>query len=127
MSFIDLTRKGWALRYLREARADLDVANKTSISAVTISRALSAMRKAQTAIYYTLGIPHHVGFRIYRAYTGKELLTDPLLRILVKLERIIRTRDASIGFMTKDEVLRDASFLIDVATDIVNAAIEEGA
>ena len=48
---IDGYRKGWALRYLREAKAELSAAQKMPTIAPNLI--LEAMRKAQVAIYYT--------------------------------------------------------------------------
>jgi len=52
-------RKGWALRYLREAKAELLAAQKTP--SIAHSLILEAMRKAQAAIYYSLGDPARHG------------------------------------------------------------------
>ena len=48
-------QKGWAVRYLREARAELIAAEKTPYMAAGFI--MEALSKAQAAIYYSLGDP----------------------------------------------------------------------
>ena len=52
---MDNYRKGWSLRYLREAEAELTAAKETPYMAPGLMS--EAMRKAQAAIYYSLGDP----------------------------------------------------------------------
>jgi hypothetical protein len=48
-------RRGWALRYLREAKAELEAARKIPYMAPSL--VVEAIRKARNAIYYSLGEP----------------------------------------------------------------------
>ena len=52
---MDEYRKGWALRYLREAKAELEAARKIPYMAPGL--VLEAIRKARNAIYYSFGEP----------------------------------------------------------------------
>ena len=52
---MDEYRKGWALRYLREAKAELEAARKIPYMAPSL--VLESIRKARNAIYYSLGEP----------------------------------------------------------------------
>jgi len=52
---MDYYRRGWALRYLREAKAELEAARKIPYMAPSL--VLEAIRKARSAIYYSLGEP----------------------------------------------------------------------
>jgi len=52
MAFMNNYRKGWALRYIREAKAELQAAQK--LPRLAPSLMLEALRKAQFAIYYSL-------------------------------------------------------------------------
>ena len=55
MSSMDGYRKGWAVRYLREAKAELLAAKKTPYMATGFI--IEALSKAQAALYYSLGEP----------------------------------------------------------------------
>jgi hypothetical protein len=52
---MDEYRRGWALRYLREAKAELEAARKMPYMAPSL--VLESIRKARNAIYYSLGEP----------------------------------------------------------------------
>jgi hypothetical protein len=55
---MDDYRRSWALRYLREAKAELQAARKMPYMAPSL--VLEAIRKARNAIYYSLGEPAFV-------------------------------------------------------------------
>ena len=52
---MDEYRRGWALRYLREAKAELEAAR--TVPYMSSSLVLESIRKARNAIYYSLGEP----------------------------------------------------------------------
>ncbi len=52
---MDAYRSGWAHRYLREAQAELEAAQKIPYMASGLM--VEAIRKARSAIYYSLGEP----------------------------------------------------------------------
>ena len=52
---MDEYRRGWAHRYLREDKAELDAARKMPYMAPSLL--IEAIRKARNAIYYSLGEP----------------------------------------------------------------------
>jgi len=116
---VDSYKSGWALRYLREARADLLTAEKSPVPMMAVSIAVLAMKKAQAAVYYVLGDPIYLEPMIrYLAEEGKPP-HDSLLNLLLKIERIVRARNDRPESLTKEEALREASHIIEVATDIV--------
>jgi hypothetical protein len=88
MVMIDGYRKGWALRYLREAKAELAAAQK--MPAMAPNLILEAMRKAQVAIYYTLGEPAFIETIVIQTAGKKQAINDPILRCLVEIERTIQ-------------------------------------
>jgi hypothetical protein len=88
MVMIDGYRKGWALRYLREAKAELSAAQKMPYMAPSLI--LEAMRKAQVAIYYTLGEPAFIETIVIQTAGKKQAVTDPVLHCLVEIERTIQ-------------------------------------
>ena len=112
---VDGCYKGWALRYLREARAELVAAQKTPYLAPGL--VLEALRKAQGAIYYSLGDPAFVG-----AIVGENLLEasigDPILRFLVELERTVQ-RVAQSPDPTGGAALEEVNVVIEWASDVV--------
>jgi hypothetical protein len=123
--FIDDYKKGWAARYLREAKADLVTAEKTPAPLVAISMATLAMKKAQAAVYYSLGDPLYLDPMIRQIAEEETPVHDPLLHCLVKIERKIRARSEMTETLTKEETLKEAGRLIEVATDIVEAVTGE--
>ena len=112
---VDGCYKGWALRYLREARAELVAAQKTPYLAPGL--VLEALRKAQGAIYYSLGEPAFVG-----AIVGENLLEaaigDPILRFLVELERTVQ-RVAQSPDASGEETMKEVNVVIEWASDVV--------
>src|SRR3989304_4990528 len=87
---MDECRKGWALRYLREAKAELEAARKMPYMAPSL--VLESIRKARNAIYYSLGEPAFVETVIREAAekTQVQPITDPVLKILVEIEEIVQ-------------------------------------
>jgi hypothetical protein len=124
MPLIDGYRKGWALRYLREARAELNAAQKTSYMASSLI--LEAMRKAQAAIYYSLGDPASLESIVRQTIIKKRNVEDPILRCLVEIERTVQevaqTPDAD-----KERAFKQADDLVKIAADIVKLFTEEEA
>ena len=70
---MDEYRKGWALRYLREAKAELEAARKMPYMAPSL--VLESIRKARNAIYYSLGEPAFIEVLI-REEAGKARPTN---------------------------------------------------
>jgi len=124
--FVDEYRKGWAFRYLREAKADLSTAEK-SPPLMAISVAILAMKKAQAAVYYSLGDPVYLEPMIRQIAEGKNHIPDSLLRCLVKIERKIRAHSEMTENIIKEVALREAHAVVEVTTDIVEAVTGEEA
>lgn len=116
MPLIDGYRKGWALRYLREARAELDAAQKTSYMASSLI--LEAMRKAQAAIYYSLGDPASLESIVRQTILQKRTVNDPILRCLVEIERTVQEM-AQTPDTDKERAFKQADDIVKIATDIV--------
>jgi hypothetical protein len=113
---IDGYRKGWALRYLREAKAELTAAQKMPYMAPSLI--LEAMRKAQVAIYYTLGEPAFIETIVIQTIGKKQVIEDPVLRCLVEIERTIQqfsqTEDVEVN-----KAIKHVNDLVQTATEIV--------
>ena len=116
MTMIDGYRKGWALRYLREARAELSAARKMPHMAPSLI--LEAMRKAQVAIYYTLGEPAFIETIVIQTVGKKQAITDPVLRCLVEIERTIQefsqTEDVEVS-----KAIQHGGDMVQIASEII--------
>ncbi len=115
MPMMDGCYKGWALRYLREAKAELVAAEKTPYMAAGL--VLEALRKAQGAIYYSLGEPAFVG-AIVRESLGESRIDDPILRFLVEVERMVH-RVAQSPDSRLEETIEEAGVVVGLASDVV--------
>ncbi|MFP3985685.1 MAG: hypothetical protein ACLFU9_06970 [Candidatus Bathyarchaeia archaeon] len=110
-------RKGWALRYLREAKAELLAAQKTP--SIAHSLILEAMRKAQAAIYYSLGDPAFIESIVYQAFGNQHhLANEPLLKCLIEIEWMIQkvSQTPDSEFTKTMEQVND---IVSIAADIV--------
>jgi len=115
MSMVDGCYKGWALRYLREAKAELVAAQRTPYLAPGLI--LEALRKAQGAIYYSLGEPAFVG-AIVSENLLEEAIGDPILRFLVEIERTVQRFGQSLD-PGLEAALKEANTVIELASDVV--------
>ncbi len=116
MSMVNNYQKGWALRYLREARAELTAAQKTPQMAPSLI--LEAMRKAQAAIYYSLGEPVFIEAIVRQTARKNQVIEEPILRCLVEIERTVR-QVAQTPDSDRDRAVNQVDSLIQIATDIV--------
>ena len=120
MVMMDGYRKGWALRYLREAKAELTAAQK--MPAMAPNLILEAMRKAQVAIYYTLGEPAFIETIVVQTAGKKQTVNDPILRCLVEIERTIQefsqTEEVEINTAMQhgDDMVKMASEIVELFT-----------
>ncbi len=116
MAMMNDYRKGWALRYLREARAELAAAQKTPYMASGLI--LEAVRKAQAAIYYSMGDPVFVEAIVHQTMEKKKPIGDPILRCLVEIERTVQqvAKEPRSGH---EQTFEQVNELIQTASDIV--------
>jgi len=119
---MDEYRRGWALRYLREAKAELEAARKIPYMAPSL--VLEAIRKARNAIYFSLGEPAFVEIVIRDAATKMQTIDDPVLRVLVEIEGTIQQL-LQVEEVDGDRVMRQADNLVQLASDIVETLTGE--
>ena len=124
MPLIDGYRKGWAIRYLREARAELVAAQKTPYMASSLI--IEAMRKAQAAVYYSLGDPASLEAIVRQTILKKQSVKDPVLRCLVEIERTVQ-EVARAPDSDKERAFKQADDIIQIASDIVKLFTSEKA
>ena len=85
---MDGYRKGWATRYLREARAELVAAKKTPYMAAGFI--IEALTKAQAAIYYSLGDPAFIVPIVHETLRTQQVTEEPILNFLVDVEKTLQ-------------------------------------
>lgn len=85
---MDGYRKGWATRYLREAKAELIAAKNTPYLAAGFI--MEALTKAQAAIYYSLGDPSFIVPIIHETLNTGQNIKDPILSFLVEIEKTLQ-------------------------------------
>lgn len=88
MSAMDDYRKGWAVRYLREAKAELIAAKKTPYMAAGFI--MEALTKAQAAIYYSLGDPAVIAPIVQETLQTTSNVKEPILNFLVEIEKALQ-------------------------------------
>lgn len=114
-------QKGWALRYLREARAELFAAQRTPYMAPGL--VLEALRKAQAAIYYSLGDPPSIEAIVREAVFKKQLVKDPILNTLVEIEKTVQ-QISQVPESESERVMKQADAIVGIALDIVSLFTE---
>lgn len=119
---MDEYRKGWALRYLREAKAELEAARKIPYMAPGL--VLEAIRKARNAIYYSLGEPAFIEILIREEVMKNPNTHDSLLRFLIELESIIQ-QISQLEEVNGEAMMKQADSIVEIATNIVEALTEE--
>jgi len=117
-------RKGWALRYLREAKAELTAAQKTPYLAPGL--VLEAVRKAQAAIYYSFGDPSFIEVIVRQTMQRKQFIKDPILRFLVEIERTVQ-QIAQTPRLESEKVIEQVDDLIQLTSEIVELFTGESA
>jgi len=123
---MDAYRRGWALRYLREAKAELEAARKMPYMAPSLI--MEAIRKARNAIFYSLGDPAFIEIVIReateRTQTQKQTNSDPILNFLVQIEEMVQ-QFAQVEELDGEKAMKQADNLVQVAFDIVETLTGE--
>ncbi|MEM2946805.1 MAG: hypothetical protein QXN96_01025 [Candidatus Bathyarchaeia archaeon] len=119
---MDQYRRGWALRYLREAKAELEAARKMPYMAPSLI--LEAIRKARNAIYYSLGEPAFIENVVREAVEKMQFGNDPVLRCLVEIEGMMQQM-AQLEEVNEEKAVKQADSLIQLASEIVETMIGE--
>jgi hypothetical protein len=119
---MDEYRKGWALRYLREAKAELEAARKMPYIAPSLL--LEAIRKARNAIYYSLGEPSFIEILIREEVGKAKPTSDSILRFLMEIEGIVQQL-TQLEEVDGEVMMKQADTLVQIAADIVETLTEE--
>jgi hypothetical protein len=121
---MDQYRKGWALRYLREAKAELEAARKMPYMAPSL--VLEAVRKARNAVYYSLGEPAFVEIVVRETAEKTQLQTieDPILKCLIEIEGTVQQL-SQLEEIDGERAMKQADNLIQLASEIVETLTEQ--
>ncbi len=119
---MDEYRKGWALRYLREAKAELEAARKIPYMAPNL--VLEAIRKARNALYYSLGEPAFIEILIREEAAKNPNSDDSVLRFLMEIETIVQ-QISQLEEVNGDAMMKQADSIVEVATNIVETLTQE--
>jgi hypothetical protein len=119
---MDKYRRAWALRYLREAKAELEAARKIPYMAPSL--VLEAIRKARNAIYYSLGEPAFIEIVVREAAEKTQTIDDPVLRALVEMEETVQQL-LQVEEVDGEKAMKQADNLVQLASDIVETLTGE--
>ena len=121
MSVIDSYRRGWALRQLREAKAELTAAQLNRDMARELI--FNATRKAQSAIYHSLGNPASITTIVQQNISEANLTEDPILKSLVEIEKSVQWIASLPG--SSKSAMTVAENIIHLASEIVKLFTNE--
>lgn len=113
---MDEYRRGWANRYLREAKAELEAARKIPYMAPSLL--LEAIRKARNAIYYSLGEPAFIEIVVRDELEKQKPSSDVILRFLVEMEQTVQQL-GQLEEVNDDAMMKQANTIVQVAEDFV--------
>ena len=121
MVMLDDYRRGWALRYIREARDELKTSRKASHS---LNLIVDAARKAQAAMYFSLGDPSSIENVVNEVSDRGRTVESPVLRCLVEIERLLQKME-SLPVSASEQALLEADEIIHIASGIVDLVTSE--
>jgi hypothetical protein len=119
---MDEYRRGWAHRYLREAKAELEAAQKIPYMAPSLM--LEAIRKARNAIYYSIGEPAFIEVLIREELGKPKRSNDIILRFLIEMEQTVQQL-TQLDEINGDAMMKQADTIVQVASEFVEAFTEE--
>lgn len=121
---MDPYRRGWALRYLREAKAELEAARKMPYMAPSL--VMESIRKARNAIYYSLGEPAFIEALVREAAEKTQInpIQDPILKFLVEIEELVQQL-SQLEEVDEERAMKQADNLVRLASDIVETLTGE--
>ncbi len=118
----DEYRRGWAHRYLREAKAELEASQKIPYMAINLM--LEAIRKARNAIYYSLGEPTFIEDLVREEIGKPKLANDIIFRFLIEMEQTVQQL-SQLEEINNDSLMKQADTIVQVASEFVEVLTEE--
>ena len=122
MSAMDGYRKGWASRYLREAKAELTAAKNTPYMAAGFM--MEALSKAQAAIYYSLGDPAFIVPIVHETLHTQQQVEEPVLNFLVEIEKALQQL-AQNPKVDNEKTIEQVNDIIEFTSEIVELLVGE--
>jgi hypothetical protein len=119
---MDEYRRGWAHRYLREAKAELEAAQKIPYMAPSLM--MEAIRKARNAIYYSLGEPAFIEVLVRDELAKPKPSNDIILRFLIEMEKTVQ-QIGELEEINGDAMMKQADTMVQVATEFVETLTDE--
>jgi hypothetical protein len=116
LSAMDGYRKGWASRYLREAKAELTAAKNTPYMATGFM--MEALSKAQAAIYYSLGDPAFIVPIVHETLHTQQQVEEPVLNFLVEIEKALQQL-AQNPKVDNEKTMEQVNDIIEFTSEIV--------
>ena len=112
---VDEYRKSWVLRYLREARADLEVAEETPY--VEPDPLVEALKKTQLALQYLLGEPLIINRIVQTAALSEEEIKDPALQLLVEVKEALN-RALNVEEKARESMIEYAEGILNLVSEV---------
>jgi hypothetical protein len=119
---MDEYRRGWAHRYLREAKAELQAAQKIPYMAPSLM--MEAIRKARNAIYYSLGEPAFIEVLVRDEIAKSKPSNDIILRFLIEMEKTVQ-QIGELEEINGDAMMKQADTMVQVASEFVETLTDE--
>lgn len=120
---ISVYQKSWALRYLREAKAELYAIQKIPYMAPSLI--IEALKKAQAAIYYSMGEPFFIAPIVKDNLNTNKSPQNPALKFLVEIEKKVQQMEQTQDW-DRREALEHVTFITQLASEIVELFIGDG-
>lgn len=114
---VDEYHKSWALRYLREAKSDLETAKEAPYMEPNLL--MESLKKVKLALHYVLGEPHLINGIVHATILSEGVIDDPVLQLLVEVEEVMN-EVASSTDKDKELIMEYVESLLNFVSDVVN-------
>jgi len=121
MSLCAEADKIWALRYIRESKAELTLARQIGKTEITRDIAVGAIKKAQPAVQHTLGQSDYPDLIVAEAALGKPEHVESPLRILLKMREVTTMLSEMKTPSGREATIKTAGTIVKAAESIVLA------
>ncbi|MCW4006543.1 MAG: hypothetical protein NWF04_08145 [Candidatus Bathyarchaeota archaeon] len=119
---MDAYRQGWAQRYLREAKAELEAAQKIPYMAPSLM--MEAIRKARSAIHYSLGEPAFIEILVREEMGNPQNEDDSILNFLVEIEETVQQL-GQLEEINSEAMMKQADNIVQAASHFVETLTQQ--
>jgi hypothetical protein len=122
---VDECQRNWALRYLKEARAELNTAK--SIPKISSTSIYEALRKARMAVFHVLGEPNIIEIILQQTVVKNGEAPNALLRFLLSLNESLSQMEEVVELPApqREMIFKKIESMLKSAEDVVNLFIDE--